>query len=88
MSLESLHSSVGDTERASATATAPAVPHLDRLQVITQLYKTLPLETATNISRRERMENGYSTTTLSYGEVEYEDFIEVRCLDRRSVCSQ
>ena len=80
MSLESLHSSLGNADEAPVPvqATAPAPPEIDGAKVMMQLYKNLTLEAATRLSRKERIENDYSTTTLSYGEIEYEDFIEVR----------
>ena len=42
-----------------------------------QLYKLLPLQTAIALSRQEREENGYSSTTLAYGEIEYTSFFQV-----------
>ena len=45
--------------------------------IINILYKNLPLEVAIAMSREERQKNGYNSTTLAYGEIEYSSFVEV-----------
>lgn len=56
----------------------PEATELDpRPSTFAQLYKLLPLHTAKSISKTEREANGYTSSTLTYGEIEYDSFIGV-----------
>jgi hypothetical protein len=48
-----------------------------RADTIALLYRSLSLETAKAISRAERQEEGYTSSTLAYSEIEFDPFIQV-----------
>lgn len=88
MSLESFHRAYTEEgTQSDAAESRQREPTIDtRPATFKQLYKLLPLETARDISRKERIENEYTSSTLTYGEIQYEDFVEVklRCASKQS----
>jgi hypothetical protein len=44
---------------------------------LSDLYKSLPLDAVTAMSRKERKDNNYNSSCLVYGEISYEPFTAV-----------
>lgn len=67
--------SSADTEDRPTGLGVPAISR--NAEVISRLYKNLSTEAATAMSRAERMDNDYTSTTLAYSEVTCDSFIQV-----------
>ena len=70
-----------DAVSQSVSAQVGPRAKIDLGLALTDLYKSLPLDTVTAMSRKERKDNNYSSSCLVYAEISYEPFTAVNSIE-------
>lgn len=79
MSEQDTNTSANTAEEADSNQNNTLIPQKrDKKDIFDDLFCDLSLIKATDMSRKERKENNYQSSTLVYGEIEYSPFVEVR----------